>query len=155
MTELRHEITINAPLEQVFAGLANLELVQHYNTAVNRAEYISHIREGVGAMRQCDLGRDGVVKERVIAFEKNNFIEMELYEHNWPIKTMTWRTHVKQQGSITKVSQCLVYEMRFGPFGKVLNFLLVRPKMDKNLQKIFESMKAYFESSESTLQPIR
>ncbi|MBI5078790.1 SRPBCC family protein, partial [Candidatus Saganbacteria bacterium] len=41
MTELRHEIHINASPEKVWSILANLEAVQHYNPTVAEAHYIS------------------------------------------------------------------------------------------------------------------
>ena len=80
MTQLQHAIRIAASPESVWAVLADLEAVQHYNSGVKHAKYISAEREGIGASRHCDLNPKGWVKERVIAWEPQRAVTMELYE---------------------------------------------------------------------------
>lgn len=82
MTTLKHEIKINASKERVFSTLANLELVQKYNPGVISAKYISTQHKGIGAARECDLGKEGKIRERVTDFKEGQLISMELYEHN-------------------------------------------------------------------------
>ena len=145
-SELKHEIRIEAKAEKVWDVLANLEDVQHYNPGVAKAEYISVTRSGVGAARRCDLKDGTAIKETVIGWDANEAITMELTESPWPVKNMRWRTVLQADGNGTRVSQVLGYEMKMGPIGRILNALVMRNKMDKNLGEIFTSMKKYAES---------
>ena len=147
MTELNHQIKINAPAEKVFNVLADLEAVQHYNPGVVSAKYISDIRRSVGAERECDLGKDGKIKERVTAYKEGDSISMEMYSHNWPLEFMKWETHVQSSSDGTIVSQNMQYKMKFGIFGALLDQLVMRKKLDSSLNSIFASMKDYIEKS--------
>lgn len=147
MTTLEHEIRIGASKERVFATLANLELVQEYNPSVLSAKYISTEHRGVGAARECDLGSDGgMIRERVTGFEDGKAISMELYEHNWPLKSMHWTTRVEPDGTGTLVTQSLDYEVKFGLIGALLDKLAMKNKMNTNMNVVFDSMKAYIEN---------
>lgn len=147
MTTLEHQIRIAAPTEQVFATLANLETVAEYNPAVLTARYITSERSGVGTARECDLGKQGTVRERVTGFEHGRSISMEMYEHNWPLEFMRWTTEVKPDGAGTSVSQKLSYRMKFGLLGAVLDQMMMRRKLDSTLNEVFHAMRDYIEKA--------
>jgi len=144
--ELKHGVRINAPSGKVWKILANLESVQHYNPGVAKAEYITTIKSGIGAARKCDLKDGAMVKETVTGWEYDRAITMELTESPWPVRNMRWKTEVHNEGQFTRLSQVLTYEVKLGPIGRILNSLVMRNKMDKNLGQIFESLKQYAES---------
>ncbi len=151
VTQLEHQIMINAPREKVFETLADLEKVQHYNPGVQSAKYITDKVRGEGAARECDLGKDGVIRERVIGFEEGQWIEMELYEHNWPIEKMQWTTRVQSMGpQATQVSQTMEYRMKFGLLGSLMNKAIMKNKLNGTLAQVFESMKTYVESGQKS-----
>ena len=146
MSELQHTITINAPPDRVWKVLADLEAVQHYNPTVSRAQYISSNRQGVGASRQCELKPKGVVKERVIAWEPNQAIALELYESPWPVAFMQWRTAVKPQGAGTVVSQRMEYRVKFGILGALMDRLVMRRTLDRTIGDVFVGLKRFVET---------
>jgi carbon monoxide dehydrogenase subunit G len=146
MSELHHTIKINAPLDRVWEVLADLEAVRHYNPMVASARYISSNREGIGAARQCDLKPKGYVKERVIGWEPKQAITLELYEHQWPIRLMRWRTALKPDGTGTLVTQDMEYDMKFGPLGRLMDALMMRRNLDKGISDIFERLKRFVET---------
>src|SRR5712692_9086820 len=146
VTLLYHEIRINAPPDKVWAVLADLEAVQHYNPAVIKAHYLSSMKEGVGASRYCDLKPKGWVKERVIGWEPKEAITMELYESEWPLKFMRWRTALRPDGAGTMVSQRMEYQVKFGVLGVAMDRLMMRSKLDKAIADVFVSMKSYIET---------
>lgn len=145
MTQLVHEIHIAAPLDKVWAVLADLEAVRHYNPGVKHAEYNTTMREGVGAGRHCDIQPKGWVKERVIAWEPQKAITMELYESQWPLNFMRWRTAVTRDGAGTRVSQAMEYQVKFGLLGRLLDKLVMRRKLDKTLAEVFVNLKQFVE----------
>jgi carbon monoxide dehydrogenase subunit G len=146
MTQLHHEIHIAAPLEKVWAVLADLEAVQHYNAGVKHTKYISTVREGVGASRHCDLKPKGWVKERVIAWEPHKAVTMELYESQWPLEFMRWRTALAPDGAGTRVSQQMEYQVKFGLLGALLDKLVMRRKLDQTLAEVFVGLKQFIET---------
>ena len=136
MTTLSHQIRIDAPKDQVFATLANLELVADYNDNIQTARYITPNHSGIGAARECFLGKQGTIRERVTGFEDGRQISMEMYEHNWPLRYMNWTTQVEDDGIGTVVSQSLNYEMKFGMLGLVLDRLFMKNKMDNSMDEV-------------------
>ncbi|MEW6684333.1 MAG: DNA-3-methyladenine glycosylase I [Nitrospirota bacterium] len=148
MSELHHTITINALPGKVWNVLADLEAVQRYNPTVSRAQYISSNKEGLGASRQCDLKPKGVVKERVIAWEPNHAIALELYESPWPLVFMRWRTEVKPEGAGTVVSQRMEYRVKFGVLGALMDRLVMRRTLDRTIADVFVGLKRFVETGE-------
>src|SRR5437762_4915168 len=147
MPVLQHRVTIDAPADQVWKALADLEAVQHYNPNVVTARYISASREGVGASRECQLKPKGAVKERVIDWQPMRSITMELYESDWPIAFMRWRTELAANGKQTVLTQRMDYAPKFGLLGRALDVLVMRRKLDSSLATVFERLRQFVESS--------
>ena len=148
MTQLNHEIRIAAPPGKVWAVLADLEAVSHYNPGVKHARYTSSVREGVGASRHCDLNQKGWVKERVIAWEPRKAMTMELYESQWPLKFMRWRTAIAPDGMGTRVTQEMEYQVKFGLLGRLMDKLIMQRKLDQTLARVFISLKRFVEKGD-------
>ena len=146
MTQLYHEIRIDAPLEKTWSILTDLEAVQHYNPIVVKSRYISPNREGVGAARQCDLKPKGYVKERVIGWEPKRAITLELYEHQWPIYFMQWRNELKPDDSGTLLTQHTEYSMKFGLLGKIMDALMMRRALYKGIAEVHANLKRFIET---------
>lgn len=146
MTKLQHEIHVAAPPEKVWAVLADLEAVQHYNSGVKHAKYTSVAREGIGASRHRDLNPKGWVKERDIAWEPRKAVTMELYESQWPLEFMRWRTALAPDGTGTRLSQQMEYQVKFGSLGTLLDKLVMRRKLDQTLTEVFVSLKRFVET---------
>ncbi len=144
--ELNHQIEIADSPSKVWETLNNLEAVAEYNPQVKEAHCITSNKTGIGASRECTMTDGSKVKERVIKVEDNKAITMELYESNWPVKDMEWRTVIENKDGQTLVTQKLEYKMKFGAFGALLNFFFLEKKMNSTLQDVFKSMKAHIES---------
>jgi ligand-binding SRPBCC domain-containing protein len=110
MGKLRHEIAIDAPAEQVWRVLADLEQVQHYNPLVAQARYISSSREGIGAARRCEFTPKGFSVERVIDWRPQEVLGLEVVESSWPLKSSRWWTKLSQENGQTRVSPELEYQ---------------------------------------------
>jgi carbon monoxide dehydrogenase subunit G len=146
MTTLRHQVRIQARAEDVWKALADLLAVQHYNPMVRSVRYISDRREGVGATRRCELEPKGWVEERVWDWSPNREIGFEVAASEWPLVFMKWKTELQQDGAATLVSQEMNYKMKFGPLGAIMDALIMRRKLDKGVQEIFQNLKRYVEA---------
>ncbi len=113
MTRLSSEIEIDAPREKVWAILADLEEVQHYDTAITKAFYTSEAREGVGAARQCDWP-GGFVRERVTEWKPGEGYAINAYEGSdvAPFESLDVRFVLRDAGRGTAVSLELEYRLK-------------------------------------------
>src|SRR5437870_12227396 len=91
MTTLRHQIRIEAPIEAVWKAVSVLTEVQHYNPRVASARFLSDRREGVGAMRRCELKPKGWVEERVWEWSPPHVIGLGVAASEGPIAGMQRR----------------------------------------------------------------
>lgn len=136
MTTLHHEIEAACPPASVWAVLADLEAVQHYNPTVRTAAIRGSRRTGVGAERVCELPKGRVV-ERVTHWEDGRAVGLEVAESDWPIRFMRWVTRIEPVGSGSRISQTLEYAVKFGPLGWLLDALVMRRKLSRTLDDVF------------------
>jgi ligand-binding SRPBCC domain-containing protein len=146
MTTIRHDVRATCPPERVWALLADLEAVQHYNPGVRRAVIESSQRRGVGALRSCELVPKGRVVERVTHWEDGRAVGLEVTESNWPIHFMRWVTRIEPDGSGTRITQSLEYAVKFGPIGRLLDRLVMKRKLTSALDGVFASLVKHAEA---------
>ena len=139
-TTLRHEIEATCPPASVWALLADLEAVQHYNPTVRTAAIKGVRRTGIGAERVCELLPKGRVVERVTHWEDGRTLGLEVAESDWPIQFMRWVTRLEPKGGGTRISQTLEYALKFGPAGWLLDRLLMRRKLSATLDDVFNRL---------------
>ena len=137
MTTIHHEIEAACPPERVWAVLADLEAVQHYNPTVRTAAVRGARRAGVGAERVCDLQPKGRVVERVTHWDEHRAVGLEVAESDWPIRFMRWVTRIEPKGSGSLVTQDLEYALKFGPLGWLLDKLVMKRKLTATLDEVF------------------
>lgn len=140
MTIIRHEVEAHCAPGNVWALLADLEAVQHYNPGVRTARIQGEQRSGVGASRVCELRPKGRVVERVTHWEDGRALGLEVAESDWPIHFMRWVTRVEPREGRTRITQELEYRVKFGPLGWLLDRLAMEPKLRSTLDGIFASL---------------
>jgi len=154
MTKIHHEIDAACPPESVWAVLADLEGVQHYNPTVRTAAVRGNRRTGVGAERVCELLPKGRVVERVTHWEDGHAVGLEVAESDWPIRFMRWVTRVQPKGGGSRISQTLEYAVKFGPAGWLLDALVMKRKLSATLDDVFARLARHAEArSAATARP--
>ena len=137
MTTIHHQIEAACLPEHVWAVLGDLEAVQHYNPTVRIAAVRGPRRTGVGAERVCELLPKGRVVERVTHWADGREVGLEVAESDWPIRFMRWVTRIEPNGASSLISQKLEYELKFGPFGWLLDKLVMKRKLTATLDDVF------------------
>jgi len=137
---IRHEIRASCPPERVWAILSDLEAVERYNPAVRAAVVVGSARTGVGAERACELVGKGRVVERVTHWEDGRAVGLEVIESDWPIHTMRWITRVEPASGGSLITQDLEYSVKFGPFGWLMDKLVMRRRLSSILDAVFAGL---------------
>lgn len=154
MTTIHHEVLAACPPKRVWALLGDLEAVQHYNPGVRHAAIEGAQRTGVGARRSCELVPKGRVVERVIHWEDGRAIGLELDEHDWPIDFMRWVTRIEPHEGDTRITQSLEYQVKFGPFGWLLDRIVMKRKLTATLDAVFASLARHAEGAATKDTPL-
>jgi len=72
MSGFTREITINAPVEQVWEALGDIGSISRWNPGVVRSHVTTEKTKGVGAGRYCNLGGKNYLDEEVVEWEPGN-----------------------------------------------------------------------------------
>jgi hypothetical protein len=137
VTTIHHAIEAACPPESVWAVLADLEAVQHYNPAVRTAAVRGARRTGIGAERVCDLLPKGRVVERVTHWEDGRAVGLEVAQSDWPIRFMHWVTRIEPKDGGSLITQQLEYALKFGPLGWLIDKLVMKRKLTATLDDVF------------------
>jgi Polyketide cyclase / dehydrase and lipid transport len=133
MTTVSHRFETSASPEKLWRCLSNLTLVSDYNPTVLSAQLRGSGNIGVGTLRACELRPKGKILERVIVWEEGKAVGLEVVESDWPMTKMSWITRITPQGSGSVLLQDLEYGMKFGPLGWLLNALVMKQSITKNV----------------------
>lgn len=91
MAEFTKTAVIDAPPDEVWRILADLEAVELFSPGVKTASHTSAGREGVGASRYCDFHGPGSVHERVVHCEKGERLGIQI-EKGFPRHSLDTRS---------------------------------------------------------------
>lgn len=148
MTTIHHDVHANCPPERIWALLADLASVEHYNPGVRQARIEGAQARGVGARRSCELVPKGRVVERVTHWEEGRALGLEVIESDWPIRFMRWLTRIDAKDGGTRITQSLEYSVKFGPLGWLLDRLMLKRKLTATLDAVFTSLVEHAEGLE-------
>lgn len=146
MTTITHHLTARCSPDRLWSVLAELTAVERYNPTVRAARIVGERAQGVGTIRECDLRPKGRLRERVTHWEEGQALGLEVAASDWPVTYMRWITRLSPDGSGSAIDQQLDYGMKFGPLGWLLNHLVMRRTIRRNvgatLKKLVEVAEA-------------
>jgi Polyketide cyclase / dehydrase and lipid transport len=148
MTVIKHEFSANCRPEAVWMVLSDLVAVADYNPTVRTARIIGDQTRGKGAVRQCELVPKGEVVERVTVYDEGKALGLEVIQSDWPITSMQWVTRIEPKEHASRVSQELEYHMKYGAVGWLLNALVMRRAVTKNVGAALQAMIAKAEKAQ-------
>jgi hypothetical protein len=152
MTTIHHQIEAACPPERVWAVLADLEAVRHYNPTVRTVAVKGTRRTGVGAERVCELLPKGRVVERVTHWEDGRAVGLEVAESDWPIRFMRWLTRIEPKGGGSLITQELEYALKFGPVGWLLDQLVMKRRLTATLDDVLSRLARLAEAAPGALR---
>lgn len=147
MATFSETTTINAPVDEVWAALAEVGNIHVWNPGVTHSYLTTNDPTGLGAARHCDLGGKNYLKEQVVEFDEGKRITMRIMETNLPFKTAYIRFHLSPHGETSEVTVAPEYELKFGPLGSFLDRIYVRKTYRKGMAALLRGLKRHVEEA--------
>ncbi len=147
-TNIKREIEINQPKDEVWKSLADFGNICHGHPAVSKSFVTSEQKEGVGATRHCDFTMMGAsAEEKVTEWNVGKNIKIEVAElRKMPgIQTMKLDLAIRGRGKNTVLSSTMTYTMK-NAFFDIMNNLMMKRMNAKLLDGIMAGHKLYIET---------
>ena len=139
--------TINAPVTAVWQTLADIGTIYQWNPGVQASHLTTEQAEGIGACRTCDLGGSNYLDEQVVTWEPERALTMRITGTNMPFKTADIRFTLQPNGSGTDVTVSPIYELKYGPVGKLMDRFFVKNTYEKGMRGLLSGLKQHVEGS--------
>lgn len=155
MARLNNEITINAPIEKVWAALSTSEELEKFDPEVKRSSSTSDAKTGEGAKRKVDM-LDGKnwFEETCTVSKINEALTYELTACSFPVKGLKHSYSFETVGKQVKVMQEMNYTMKFGFLGKILGSML-KTKWNRGINKMLAGLKQFTEQQLKSIDGVR
>lgn len=140
--------TIDAPVEAVWAALADIGAIYRWNPGVQDSHVTSDAESGLNATRYCDLGGRNYLDEQVVRFDENRHLTMRITGTNLPFAAADIHFNLQPNGDRTVVEVAPDYRLKFGPLGSLMDRFYVRRTYAKGMASLLAGLKAYVENGE-------
>jgi hypothetical protein len=145
MSSFTSTITINAPVDEVWAVLADIGSIHRWNPGVVSSYVTTGSAEGVGSGRHCDLGGKNYLKEEVVEWGAGKGLTMRIVDTNLPFKAADIRFTLRPDRGATVVDVSPDYVLKFGLLGRALDWVYVRNSYMKGMEALLSGLKHHVE----------
>ena len=145
MATVHQEITIDAPVEQVWAVLADFGGVSKWNPMVSHSVTTSDDASGVGCVRTCEVSGMGRVTEEATEWVEGESLSVTV-EGAPMLRSMSARMAVQPEGSGTRATMDAEFTVKFGPIGAVMAAVMMKPKLASTMREALGGLKHYVET---------
>ena len=150
--EIRYQVQVDAPIDQVWETLADFGNVANYNPGVVSSHSTSDAPTGLGATRHCALALFGAsVEERIVGWSEEELLEIDIYDSSrFPVVTNAGATFtLDSDGEGTIVEGVLHYDLKYGPIGSALHSMSIRTQSDRAWRLFLAGVKKHVETGEA------
>jgi len=151
MATIKNEILINAPIERIWTALSTVDLLDNFDPTVKKSAPLTENKNGIGAKRKVDM-LDGKnwFEEKVTICEPNKALTYELTACSFPIENLAHSYSFETTDAGISVKQVMVYKVKFGWIGKLLDWLMIKKQSDTGIKKFMVGLKSYAETQKMT-----
>ena len=148
MSELTKRIAIGAPTDKVWEVIADFGNVASWAPTIVDSRSTTEINRGVGARRMLDHKSGKIVEEVIVEWNEGHSFIFEIPNGFWPIKNLreVWSVEPSPEGSVVVVT--MDFEMQLGPLGVIMDLLILRWLMDRELVLGLAGLKHHVETGE-------
>lgn len=151
MSHVERTLGIDATPTEVWAVVADLDLVSNWNPNVVTAE-CSAGAFGLGTTRSCEFSPAGRITEVVSAWEPERLLEFAVGRHGG-IREARMAIRLEPDEAATRVIALADYELALGPLGPVMDRLMVQRQLGRMLQRSLDGLKQHVEGAHRRATP--
>ena len=147
-TRIGSSIFINAPVERVFARIAQHDNCNDWLEFVSSASYSSREKTGLGTIAHHSgqiMGRKMEWDGRVIEWTENNSIVWEAISGTPQAMRMKAMNRVEMEGDGARYSLDLEYLPPYSIFGRIMDLIMVKRGIRKMAQHSTQNLKRIIE----------
>lgn len=143
---LKKNLTINAPLDKVWAVLSDFNDVYTWAPTVTHSYALNTKNQQIGAARHCDIKGFGGIDEVVTQWEEKSGFTYTVSDLG-PLTAAQSRWSIEQVNAHkTKLVVELAYNLKFSVIGKLLHSLIMKSKLSDSLDQTLIAVKNRVES---------
>ena len=146
MPEVARRIVIDAPPERVWALLSDLEGVAAWAPNIADCRLLSSRRRGVGATRRVRHVTGIVLDEEIVTWDESRGFTYEIRGRLGPLRRVRESWTVASAPTSCLASARIQYDVRFGILGRVVDRLLVRLLLRRQMSLGLWGLKHHAES---------
>ena len=138
---LKHTHHIEVPPAKVWAAMADFPQVARWHPNVKMVDMLSENNQGVGASRRCNFHDGTSVVERITESIEGESFTVELSDFGkQPLAKAHATMSLKAEGSGSRVSIEMHYQVKYGPLGWLLGATMMRLVMKAIFKKVLRGL---------------
>ena len=161
--EVSAQVLIDMPVGEAWAKLRDISLAHNYVPGIVKTVIVSDKKEGVGASRYVYRNARSYIQETVEEWQEGTGFLIRLHKGDKPpapFRQAEFSYRIdKLDDKRCKLTTTMIYEMPWGPVGKLLNALLFAKVVKGNVRDVVLCLKQYYESgkpvTEADLKTLR
>ena len=143
---------IALPVEVCWQKLRDLTRAANYVPGVSACKITTEQNEGAGASRVVQSAQAGAMDETVVDWMEGEGFRIRLHKADKPARPFreahfTYR--LVPRGEHCEIHTKMEYQLAFGPVGALLDTLVMKRMMGRNVQAVAEGLAAYYERDEA------
>ena len=143
------QATIQASSTSAWLALADFGDVAAWAPYMRVSHLVGNQQTGVGTRRAMQHELGFRFEERVTAWEEGKGLAFDVLKAPWPMKNVRESWQIRPENSSCTISTRVEYDMKLGPLGKLLDWILVRFIVRREMRSGVRGLKAYLEQSPS------
>jgi len=147
-----HQVTvhhkINASTPKVWDALDKFSAVYMYHPFVKHSESLNQKDSGLGAERSCHFEDGNIIKERIIAYEKDKSYHVEIYDPGkFPLHKAIALLEVKPEGNNSSiVTFNMSFQAKYGPAGWLMAKMMMKKQFASILKKVLQGLDTHLQT---------
>ena len=141
MQKFTQQYVLQHPVEAVWEQIDDFAGVASWNPVVNDTKILTKHDRGLGAKRHCNLNNGFYVKEEITHYQAGESLQISLFETSMPMKRSEINMQLDAQSATsTRIVITTAFEPKFGIFGGMMGYLIIRPMMRRLLNQSFKAL---------------
>jgi ligand-binding SRPBCC domain-containing protein len=145
MRELTEQVEIKAPSHVVWEALADFGGVSDWAPYMKKSHLIGDVKSGVGTRRGMRHAWGFRFEEAVTEWNEGDGYSFDVFRAPFPMTNVRESWVTGRENGLSTVVTSVNYDMRLGPIGAMLDWLLVRFVVQREMRAGLRGLKQHLE----------